>query len=190
MLIIQWWLFTLTQLGILCITTVIPTYHCYKQQLCFTMFNYLNTLRPRQNGRHFWDNIFKCIFLTANVWILLKISLRFVPKVWINNIPALVQLNGLVSKRRQAIIWTKVDPVQWHIYASPGLSGLNGNNELWLSSNPSSTETGIIQENYINILAADALPLKFISSHGIQSAGSASPSLPWGSVLSTCDISL
>ena len=26
-----------------------------------------NTLRPRQNGRHFPDNIFKCIFLKENV---------------------------------------------------------------------------------------------------------------------------
>ena len=26
-----------------------------------------NTLRPRQNGRHFPDDIFKCIFLDENV---------------------------------------------------------------------------------------------------------------------------
>ena len=34
--------------------------------------------------------IFKCIFLNENVWNSLKISLKFVPKVRINNIPALV----------------------------------------------------------------------------------------------------
>ena len=51
-----------------------------------------NTLRPRQNGRHFADNIFKCIFLDENVWISLKISLKFVPKGPINNIPALLQI--------------------------------------------------------------------------------------------------
>ena len=49
------------------------------------------TLRPRQNGRHFAD-IFKCIFLNENVWILIKISLKFVPQGPINNIPALVQI--------------------------------------------------------------------------------------------------
>ena len=38
--------------------------------------------------------IFKCIFLNENVGILLKISLGFVPKVGINNIPALVQSPG------------------------------------------------------------------------------------------------
>ena len=52
----------------------------------------LNTLRPGQNGRHFVDDIFKCIFLKENVRILIKISLNFVPKCPINNIPALVQI--------------------------------------------------------------------------------------------------
>ena len=51
-----------------------------------------NTLRPRQNRRHFADAIFKCIFLNENARISLKISLTFVPKVRINNIPALVQI--------------------------------------------------------------------------------------------------
>ena len=51
-----------------------------------------NTLRLRQNGCHFTDDIFQCIFLNENAWILFKISLKFVPKVWINNIPASVQI--------------------------------------------------------------------------------------------------
>ena len=51
-----------------------------------------NTLRPRQNGRYFPDNILKCIFLNENVWIPIEISLKFVPKDPINNIPALVQI--------------------------------------------------------------------------------------------------
>ena len=45
-----------------------------------------------KNGRHFADDIFKCIFLNENVWISLKIPLKFVPKGPINNIPALVQI--------------------------------------------------------------------------------------------------
>ena len=40
----------------------------------------------------FPDDIFKRIFLNENVWILIKISLKFVPKGLINNIPALVQI--------------------------------------------------------------------------------------------------
>ena len=50
----------------------------------------INTLRPRQDGRHFPDDIFKCIFLNENMLISIKISLKFVPKGENNNIPALV----------------------------------------------------------------------------------------------------
>ena len=51
-----------------------------------------NTLRPRQNGRHFADDTFNCIFVNENVRISIKFSLKFVPKGPINNIPALVQI--------------------------------------------------------------------------------------------------
>ena len=57
----------------------------------FSLASNLNTLRPRQNYRHFADDIFTCIFLIENVWISLEISLNFDPMVRINNIPALVQ---------------------------------------------------------------------------------------------------
>ena len=36
--------------------------------------------------------MFKCIFFNENVWFPIKISLKFVPKGPINNIPALVQI--------------------------------------------------------------------------------------------------
>ena len=52
----------------------------------------VNTLRPRQNERHFPDNIFKWIFLSEKVWISVNISLKFVPRGPINNIPTLVQI--------------------------------------------------------------------------------------------------
>ena len=52
----------------------------------------LNTLRPRQNGSHFADDIFKCIFLNENVWIIINISLKCVPKGPMDNIPSLVQI--------------------------------------------------------------------------------------------------
>ena len=45
-----------------------------------------------KNGRHFADDIFKCIFLNENVWIPIKTSMKFVPKGPINNISALVQI--------------------------------------------------------------------------------------------------
>ena len=52
----------------------------------------INTLRQRQNGRHFADDTFKRIFLKEHVRILIKISLKFVPKSPIDNIPTLFQI--------------------------------------------------------------------------------------------------
>ena len=52
----------------------------------------LNTLRLRQNGCHFADDIFKLILLNENHCVLIQISLKFVPKDPIKNIPALVQI--------------------------------------------------------------------------------------------------
>ena len=62
------------------------------QWVHFCSSTWVNTLRPRQNGHRFPDDIFKCIFLDENVWIPIKISLKFVPQGPINNIPALVQI--------------------------------------------------------------------------------------------------
>ena len=52
----------------------------------------VNTLRPRRNRRYFADDIFKCIFVNENVWISIKISLKFIPKGPINHYPSLVQI--------------------------------------------------------------------------------------------------
>ena len=60
--------------------------------VCTIRSQCVNTSRPRQNGRHFPDDIFKYIFLNENVWISLKVSLKFVPKIPINNISVLVQI--------------------------------------------------------------------------------------------------
>ena len=48
----------------------------------------INTLRPNQDGRHFPDDI----FLNENAWILINVSLNFVPKVPIHNMLALIQI--------------------------------------------------------------------------------------------------
>ena len=52
---------------------------------------WFNASSPRQNSRHFPNDVFKCISLNENVWILIIISLKFVAEGQINNIPALVQ---------------------------------------------------------------------------------------------------
>ena len=63
---------------------------CFQERL--QERNKTNSLRPRQNGRNFADNIFKGIFFNENVWILNKISLKYVPYGLIDNKAALVQI--------------------------------------------------------------------------------------------------
>ena len=52
----------------------------------------INTLRPRQNGRHPADDMFKSPPPSENLWILIIISPKPAPKGPINNTPALVQI--------------------------------------------------------------------------------------------------
>ena len=75
------------------------------RQIYLYAFPAINTLRPRQNGRRFADDTFKCIFLNENVRISIKISLKFIPKGPINNY-SIGSDNGLALSRRQSIIWT------------------------------------------------------------------------------------
>ena len=63
----------------------------------------VNTLRPKQNGHRFADDIFNSIFLNENISISFKISLKFVSKFRIKHIPPLVQI---MAWCRQAIIGT------------------------------------------------------------------------------------
>ena len=58
------------------------------RELFWRMICIINQLRPKQNGRKFTNDIFRCIFLNENIWISIKISLRFVSKGPINIIPA------------------------------------------------------------------------------------------------------
>ena len=55
----------------------------------------INTLRPRQDGCRFSDDILKSIVLNETVSMSIKISLKCVPKCPINNILALVQIRAL-----------------------------------------------------------------------------------------------
>ena len=72
-----------------------------------TLPQYVNSSLPEKNGRHFTDDTFKCnISSWENVRIWTEISLNFVPKCLINNIPALNRW------------WL----VYWRIYASLSLN--------------------------------------------------------------------
>ena len=45
---------------------------------------------PSQNGHHFAEDVSKCIFVNEKFCLLIKISLKFVPKGPIDNNPALI----------------------------------------------------------------------------------------------------
>ena len=95
--------------------------------------NEFNTLRPRQNGRHFADDILKYIFLNENFWIPIKISLKFVPKGPIDNIPALVQIMAwrrpsdkplsepMMVSLTMHICITRPQWVKWHLIFADGI---------------------------------------------------------------------
>ena len=80
----------------------------------------INSVLPAQNGRHSTDEIFRCILVNDNFFVLIKISLKFVMKGPIDNDPLLVWDNGLATNRRHAIIWNIAGPNHWRIYAAPG----------------------------------------------------------------------
>ena len=63
-----------------------------KPSVAVCTFYTSNTLRPRQDGRHFADDIFTCIFFNENSCILIRISLKYVRKGLIDNNPTLVQI--------------------------------------------------------------------------------------------------
>ena len=99
----------------------------YQQNNIDILVFQVDTLRPRRNRRLFANNIFKCILLNENILISIKISLKFIPKGTINNIPALVQI------------------MAWHQpgdkpYASLGLNELT--NELSLKNHSFNDEVG------------------------------------------------
>ena len=67
---------------------VLPEYSTF-------IIRWIYTLRPRQEIRHFADDIFTCIFFNENCSILIKISLKYVRKGPIDNNRALVQIMAL-----------------------------------------------------------------------------------------------
>ena len=79
-----------------------------------------NSSSPGQNGCHFADDIFRCIFVNDKLCIVIKISLKFVLKGSVDNYPIIGLDNGLVPNRQQAIIWTNADSIHWCIYSALG----------------------------------------------------------------------
>ena len=90
--------------------------------LCNTKLNTsnVNSSPPGQNGHHFADDTFGCIFVNEKFCILISISLKFVPKDSIDKNLNTGLDNGVTPNWRQAIIWTNADLIHWRIYEALG----------------------------------------------------------------------
>ena len=106
------------------VASVINIYTTKNINVKFGADQWITTLRLRQDGRHFADNIFKRIFLNENIWISIAISLKFVSKRTTDNKASIGSDNGLVPNRQQDIIWTNDGLVYRCIYTSHGLTEL------------------------------------------------------------------
>ena len=123
---VRFWVLRCVSDGYLILQKASDSIHCsstdrYSLPQTLELFN---TLRPRQDGRHYPDDIFKCIFLNENVWISIEISLKFVPKGPINNIPSLVQKMAWRRPGDKPLSEPMMARFTTNIYASLGLNEL------------------------------------------------------------------
>ena len=127
------------------IITHFPPHYCdiaiWNTTLKYISFN---KLKRRKNGRHFPDNIFKWIFFNENVWISINISLKFVPRGPINNIPTLVQ----VMARRRPGDKSLSEPMMVRLPTHKGIT-----RPQWVNENIISNE--MMPPNYPQYLMGD-----------------------------------
>ena len=98
----------------------------------------------RQSGHNFADDIFKCIFLNENAWILITITLRFVPKVfqqWFRELLGAVQATSHYMNQ-----WWLI---YRRIYASISLNKLT---KIQYNSGQLETETMLPRLPYLHLI--------------------------------------
>ena len=98
----------------------LPIWAQHMRQLTgWVIISSVNTLKPKQDGRHFPDDILEWILVNENLWISNKVSLDFIPRDPINNIPALFTIMAWHRPGDKPLsIWTS------DAYASLGLNEL------------------------------------------------------------------
>ena len=89
------------------------------------LWRFNSLLRPRKNGRHFPDDVFKLFLLHENAWISLIMSLKFAPKVPINNIPALIQIMAWRRRGDKPLSELMMVNLMTHIYLTTNKVGMN-----------------------------------------------------------------
>ena len=71
--------------------------------MSYKQIKFLNPFLPGEKGRHFADDIFECILMIEKLCILLRISLKFVPKGPIGSTSALVQVMAWYRTGEQSL---------------------------------------------------------------------------------------
>ena len=100
-------------------------------QKMFPFDDVIMSLRPRPNGRRLADHILKHILFNENIWIAIKISLKFVRMSPIGN--ALVEIMtwrqiGIIKLLSESLVAWFTDAyiyIHIYIYISLGRNGLN-----------------------------------------------------------------
>ena len=83
-----------------------------------TWYQLYQHIEAEKTCRHFADDILKCIFVNENVWILFRISLKFVPKIRIYNIPALDQIMAWRRPGDKPLSEPRMVRLPTHIYVT------------------------------------------------------------------------
>ena len=73
----------------------------------------VDTLRLKQNDRHFADDIFKCIFFNENRYVMIQISLYFVPKGPNDDKPSTELIVVLVTDAFMRYSTMTCDVIKW-----------------------------------------------------------------------------
>ena len=135
-------------------------YNSCLMSLCLSLLHCINTLGPKQNGRQFADDIFNCIFFNENVLIQMKMSLKFVPKGAIYNIPALVQIMAWRRPGDKPLSETIMVRLPMHIC----ITQPQWVNTLWRMQNGSHFTDSIINFIFLNesFMISIKISLKFV----------------------------
>ena len=77
---------------------------------------FVNTFRPRQNGCHLADDIFKCRFMKEKYCVLIRDSLEFVPKCPFGKKMSLVQVMACRSIGNKQLPELMMHPYMRHLF--------------------------------------------------------------------------
>ena len=84
---------------------------------CQSICTGFNSSPPGQNGGHFTGDVNQCIWMNFSLGFRSHCSV-FLKVQFTKNSTGLN--NGLAPNRRQAIIWTNADPIDWRMYVALG----------------------------------------------------------------------